>query len=341
MAEKAIYSTVGLIEDHGDDFASLAGEWNMLLDGLSGSHIFSTPLWGQIWWHHLGGGELHLLAVYREGHLIGISPLVRRGESVTLLGDKDVCDYLDIIASPGEEEGVLQATIDFTRQKGWRLDLYPLLASSPWVSLLISLAQQGRYHMHTESLDITYMLELPSSWEDYLNYLSSKQRHELRRKMRRLERAGKIGFSKGESADHDIEDFLRLFRGRPDKAAFLTSAREAFFREVVMEMGDREWLKLYFLEVEGKRVATTLCFDFKGVFSLYNSGFDPLYAGFSVGLIAKAWSIREAIEMGRKRFDFLRGAENYKAHLGGQPVEVYRSLIDSRVKEAQSSEAGK
>jgi CelD/BcsL family acetyltransferase involved in cellulose biosynthesis len=331
IAERTVFSMAGLIREHREDFDSISEGWNLLLNGETSSHIFSTYLWSRIWWHHLGTGELHLLAIYRERGLVGIAPLVRQGESLALLGDKEVCDYLDIIVLPGEEEVVVRAVLEYAKQRGCDLDLYPLLTASPWVGLLGSLAQQSGYNVRTDLLDLSYLLDLPPSWEDYLNSLSRKQRHELRRKLRRLTRAGQVSFSLVKPTDGSIEDFLRLFGSRDDKAVFLTPAREAFLREVAMELGDRGWLKLFFLELEGKRIATTLCFDYRGVLSLYNSGFDPLYADLSVGLIAKAWSIREAIQMGRKRFDFLRGAENYKAHLGGQPLEVYRHVLSSTV----------
>ena len=47
----------------------------------------------------------------------------------------------------------------------------------------------------------------------------------------------------------------------------------------------------------------------------------------SVGLINKAYAIREAIEAGRRRFDFLKGAERYKYSLGGQDRAIYRIVV--------------
>jgi len=41
-----------------------------------------------------------------------------------------------------------------------------------------------------------------------------------------------------------------------------------------------------------------------------------------VGLLSKAVSIREAIGRGCREFDFLRGDEEYKRHLGGVPREL-------------------
>jgi CelD/BcsL family acetyltransferase involved in cellulose biosynthesis len=63
---------------------------------------------------------------------------------------------------------------------------------------------------------------------------------------------------------------------------------------------------------------------------LYNSGYDPEYAHFAVGLLSKAYAIRESIGRGKQTFDFLRGDEEYKRHLGGQPREVRRLRFRQR-----------
>ena len=60
---------------------------------------------------------------------------------------------------------------------------------------------------------------------------------------------------------------------------------------------------------------------------LYNSGYDPDYVGLSAGLLSKALAIKDSIEKVRKKFDFLKGSEEYKYHLGGKEVPLYRCLV--------------
>ena len=55
---------------------------------------------------------------------------------------------------------------------------------------------------------------------------------------------------------------------------------------------------------------------------LYNSGFRPEAAALSPGLILLAHIIRDAIERGQRRFDFLRGEERYKYDFGPTPEDV-------------------
>jgi CelD/BcsL family acetyltransferase involved in cellulose biosynthesis len=86
-------------------------------------------------------------------------------------------------------------------------------------------------------------------------------------------------------------------------------------------------LRLYFLELDGKPVATSLCFDYASSRLLYNSGYDLEYGYYSVGLLLNALCLREAIEQEISYFDFLRGSETYKQHLGGQPHDLYQMVV--------------
>jgi CelD/BcsL family acetyltransferase involved in cellulose biosynthesis len=86
-------------------------------------------------------------------------------------------------------------------------------------------------------------------------------------------------------------------------------------------------IRLSFLDVGGVRVASTICFDYEHEFYLYNSGYNPEYASFSVGLILKVFCLRDGIFESKKRFDFLRGAEPYKYDLGGHDIPISRCVI--------------
>lgn len=327
MTENSIFPENLTITDHLDDFDSVNDAWYKLLDEMPHRQVFFTPVLGKIWWRHLGSGKLHILTLHLSGRIVGLAPLVRKGRTATLLGDKEVCDYLDVIMSPGEQQRVLEALRSYGREQNIRIDLYPMHPESPLASLIGTL-MKGDPKLCREHLDFSYILETPSSWEDYLLLLPRKQRHELKRKINKLESSGQISFYSAEPSRNNMDDFFHLFKKRSDKATFLTPNREYFFRDMAAELGNKGWLKLYFLEVEKERVASTLCFHYGDTLSLYNSGFNPSYASLSVGLVAKAWTIREAINMGTKKFDFLRGAEEYKEHLGGTSIRVYRCTMD-------------
>lgn len=313
------------------DFAPLETEWLELLRDSPVDHIFLTPYWVEAWWRHLGSGELRLLSLRREGKLVAVAPLVKQDQVFCLAADRDVCDYADIVVRRGEEAGVAGALLDYLAHQEAGFCFGPLQPQSPLLGHLAPLAQQRGYTMATQELTPSVSLELPRSWEEYLETLSGKERHEVRRKLRRLYEAGEVSFATTPATPSRVEQFLSMFRAsRADKDEFLTPQREAFFRTLMGEMEDRGYLRLYFLEVAERPVAAVLCFEYGDTLYLYNNGFDPQYAALSPGLMSKVLALQDAIRQGKRVFDFLSGAETYKLRLGGSQVPLHRLVGERR-----------
>ena len=84
---------------------------------------------------------------------------------------------------------------------------------------------------------------------------------------------------------------------------------------------------IFMLKLNDSPAAGALCFDYQDKVHLYNSGYDPRYGSLSVGLLCKILSIKHSIEIGRRKYDFLKGAEPYKFRLGGREVPLSRCRI--------------
>ena len=312
------------------DFEGIEGQWEELLPSCVTDTIFVTPWWQKVWWNHFGeGAQPHILAL-RDGHrLLGIAPMRLRDGVLSFLGDTDLFDYHDFLVVEGAEEPFYDALCDHLLHTDWHtLHLGSLPEGSPTLSHLPALAERKGILVEMEQEDTAPVTYLPSSWDDYLAGLTKRDRHELRRKLRRLDRADharQYACDNPETLADCMGDFFRLLRASsPEKAAFLTAEREGFFRDVASELAARGQFKLYFLEVDEQRVASCICFDYGDSYLLYNSGYDPEYSSLSVGLLNKALCIREAIEQGRRRFEFLRGTERYKYDLGAKDRALYQ-----------------
>jgi CelD/BcsL family acetyltransferase involved in cellulose biosynthesis len=181
-----------------------------------------------------------------------------------------------------------------------------------------------------EQEDVVPGAALPATWEEYLAGLRKKDRHELRRKLRRLDDYGdyRLVQAGGDNLQESLTAFLSLMEeSKEEKREFLTPERGEFFGRMASAMNEAGYLRLFFLELDGERVAGSLCFDYGGRRFLYNSGYRLAYGAYSVGLLLKALCIKQAIEEGLSYFDFLRGQEQYKHHLGGQPLNLYRMTV--------------
>ena len=100
--------------------------------------------------------------------------------------------------------------------------------------------------------------------------------------------------------------------------------RERFFRRAALSLAEQGITRLSFVELDGVRIASSLSFVCCGTKYLYNSGYDPAYGRLAAGLLNHAYNIRRSIEAGLSVFDFMRGDETYKYHLGGEDRLVYR-----------------
>ena len=314
-------------------FEEAADHWERILPCCPTNTIFLTPHWQQLWWQEFGGNaELCLLTVQEEDSVRGIAPLMVKDGIISFLGDTDLFDYHDFLVPQGTKDGFYKTLLDYLESMNWHtLDLRSIPSGSPTLDNMAAIAREKEYGLEVTREDVTMGTELPNSWERYLSGLKKKDRHELRRKLRRLERSGEArqyACTDPDSLSGCMGDFFRLLRAsRHDKAEFLTPERERFFQKAAHELAKKGQLKLYFLELDGVRVASALCFDYLDSLLLYNSGYDPAYSSLSVGLINKALCLKEAIEDGKQFFDFLRGSEPYKYDLGGKEQALCHMII--------------
>jgi CelD/BcsL family acetyltransferase involved in cellulose biosynthesis len=308
--------------------------WRQDQTALNWNCLFVTPVWLQTVMRHLGTrGDPLILGFFSSGRPIGVVPLSINGKRAQFLGRADVCDYQDIIAVPGQEAAVMRGLTDYLRQTDIHfLDLQTLRPDAALYKGIEPLAASGRVKFTRSRCDVTFETPLPASWDDYLMLLNGKQRHEVRRKMRRLDDDGPFKFRLSDPAKapgSDIEAFLRLFQmNREDKADFMDGAMSAYFSDLMNSLAGHDILRLYFLELAAGPAAAVLCFDFGGVRYLYNNAYDARYNDLSVGILSKVFSIRAGIETGCRHYDFLKGAETYKKHIGGQQVQLHRCLIE-------------
>jgi CelD/BcsL family acetyltransferase involved in cellulose biosynthesis len=327
-------------------FEDLADEWNDLLED-SASHVpFLRHEYLKVWWQTLGGGEwdhgdLYIVTARNPaGKLAGIAPLFftqnRDAEpALMLLGSHEISDYLDLIARPEDlltfVSGLLEL-LSSNQAPPWKvLDWYNLLDSSPALACFPEAARRCGWSYHQEVLQHCPIIPLPGDWETYLAGIDKKQRHEVRRKMRRAEENSEpvrwYLVEDDSRLDADIDDFLHLMAQDPEKASFLTTEMRSQMRLAIHASFQAGWLQLAFLEVGGKKAAGYLNFDYAGKIWVYNSGIDFNYREISPGWVLLGYLLKWANENGRHAFDFMRGDEEYKYRFGAQDRRVMRAVI--------------
>jgi len=316
-----------------ESFDQLHAYWRHSEHGLKWECIFVLPGWLQAWWFAFRDpSKLSIYCVRRGKTLIGIAPMLVRGDGGSFIGSTDVCDYQDFIGAPGREKEFCRVLLGHLQRQGIRwIDLGHFRPDSVVMRSFLDVARREPIQVSCWQEEVSVEMDLPSHWEEYLRMLDGKQRHEIRRKFRRLNESVRADFQTHENIDGAGEvtsTFLALFaRSKEQKASFMTPSMEAFFRSLVEAMARIGILRIHILEVEGVPAAGVLCFDYNDTVFLYNSGYDPRFKSLSAGLLCKILSLKEGIRRKRKRYDFLKGSEPYKYHLGGKEVPLYRCRI--------------
>jgi CelD/BcsL family acetyltransferase involved in cellulose biosynthesis len=295
--------------------------------------LFVLPHWLRAWWEVFGRGRKQYICIVKlKDEPVGIAPLLVDSGTARIIGDRDLCDYGDFIVSPGRERVFFTQLFAHLRREGiFTLEAGLVRGGSPLRTVVHEESDAFSCETSSEAKERVYRLKLPEGWEGFLALLSRRHRHELRRKLRRLDDAGRyrVRFVNGRDEMREaLDTFIRLFRMNQDeKALFMDERREAFFRVLASNMADAGFLRFVHLEIEGVPAASVICFEYDSVLYLYNSGYDRRFARLSAGLLCKVFSIKDSIQRGIACFDFLKGDEAYKRHLGGTAEQ----LFDTRV----------
>ncbi len=316
-------------------FDQIRSQWQELLGRSSVNNLYVTPVWQELWWNAFQDGRslAGFFFTGDGGEVTAIASLSRADDHYSLVGNSDTFDYNDFIVAAGNEDVFYPALLDTISANGaTRLDLFSISEESPTLAILPDLARSKGYAVNVAQEDVAPRIRLPATWDEYLAGLSKKDRHELRRKLRRLDTQGNWRWycvSDPVEAAERMDAFVDLMRrSDPAKAEFLTQEREEFFRRMVEATAGEGMLRLFFMEMDDLPVAASLCFDYDGVRMLYNSGHDPEYRYYSVGLLLHSLCLRDALENGYRYFDFLRGNEPYKYRLGGSDHLLYSISLE-------------
>ena len=268
-------------------------------------------------------------------------------------------DYATVLAAPGDLPRVadlLAAHLVDLVMSGEvdRVDLRRLAESDPLLDLLaVALGREVRgspLGMRLVQEDVCPVIDLEEDWPAQLARLDRKSRHEVRRKLRRAEREGPIELRYLPLDEAAAERFIRFHQARWGAAGLFAEGVDGdrgrvFIRRLAELEGaaaegataaGAAGLHIGEVSVAGEPLYLLAGFASGDTCFFYNAGLDPARLDLSPGIVGTAAYLRDRIERGDARFDFLRGDEPYKYQWAARDSRLMRLVLeDERLQPAE------
>jgi CelD/BcsL family acetyltransferase involved in cellulose biosynthesis len=256
-------------------------------------------------------------------------------------------DYATILAAPADLPDVADAVAAYLADAdadgpAWDVvDLRRLRCGDPTADALAAAFGAREIHegwtLNVEREDVCPVVTLPDGvdLDGYLAMLGKKERHEIRRKVRRAEAVGEIRLDDSTDPLGDLDAFIDLHQRRWGAAGLFppTAGGEqsrVFIRRLFELAGTDGPARLAFLSVGGRRISAGIHLETPDGYLYYNAGVDPDARELSPGVVMVHAYVQRAIADGKRRLDFLRGDEPYKYEWGAVDEPIQRLLVRRR-----------
>lgn len=308
-----------------DAFDHLEQSWRDLAQGTQITP-FQTWEWNATWYRYMGSLKRPaLVGAYEGNDLVGLLPLVRCPAlwpcfRMAATGPSDV---LGPLFRTGYEKAAGAEFRGWIQSQPALIDLHQVRSDSPWSEGWSSGEEQAT----------CLLLDLPGSYDSYLQTLSKSLRYDCRRFEKKPfadegYRFEEVGLDRIElGLDALFEVHRRRWRQRGLPGAFLGRI-VPFQKDWARQACERNWMWLTLLWHREECVGGIYALRKGDACYFYQAGFDPGSKSVSPGTVLVAYTIRRAIEDGAAVFDFMRGDEPYKRRWKPQrEVKHYRFLL--------------
>ena len=277
----------------------------------------------------------------RHGADVDLTPVAPSAKAI-FFGASYHADYATLLADPDDLPAVSDAVARYLSGPDcgdWDVvDLRRLRCGDPAGAALASalgrLEVERGWTLNIEREDVCPVVTFPdgADMDGYLATLGKKERHEIRRKVRRAGAIGEIRLDDSMRPLEELEAFIDLHQKRwgddglfPDTPGGAQS--RVLFRRLFELFGPGGFLRLTFLSVGGRRIAAGIHFETADEILYYNAGVDPGARDLSPGVLMIHAYVQRALARRIRRMDFLRGDEPYKYEWGAVDEPIQRVLV--------------
>lgn len=295
--------------------------------------VFQTGPFLRTWWADRSAknpaSRLVAVKVVEGERVLGICAFEIDGCAVSFAGGRDVVDYMGPVALPGREKEVAAALTRwmFDELPWSRVYLAGLVHGDAVAEAIVEEVTRRAPDAVVEAYDQAPRIE--EAPQGYLALLNSKRRADVLRKRNRLiEAYGELELvdSTPETAPAALERLLAWKACSSAATGEFVAGYGSFMRPLISDLAVAGTARVVELHAGGRPVASAIIFRHRDTTYIYNMAYDmTLSAGdqgpLAPGVVLVSMLIERSLDCGL-RFDFLKGAQDYKLRLGGVPVDL-------------------
>ena len=315
-----------------EEVLNARGRWNQLVSSMQRPSVYCSWEWITQWIElYKMDYQIKILYLFEDNDLNCILPLAIKKltiedgvlpcKALIYCGNLELCsDHIDIIADDARTREYIPALFDFIyHELDWDVMHLSHLGED---SRILEWLEHGKTSIdftHKTVSEAQYIDVKESTYEDYSKSLRGHTRREVNRVARKLNEKHVVELTRytPESTDSTVDELFRLHNKRAASvnvaSSFTTERNMAFHRAIIPVFYKNDWVRLWFLKVDGKPVATNYVFQFKGRYFGYQQGLDPEWERASVGRVLMNEVIKKSFEERVTEFDFSRGEGRHKS----------------------------
>lgn len=304
--------------------------WNGLCERAGIDHPFLTHEWIRSWWECFGPDDgLRVLVLRDGGQPVGLVPLMADrtrtfGIELARLGFpwNAHTPRFDLLVPDRSDEAVEVLWRHLRDLEGWDLlQLCQLPEESSVAHHLAERFARDGYLVGRWASSRSPYVSIEGDWKDYMASLSRKARGQVRNRLRNLRSQGEVELEVldgSEGLEDALDEGFRLeaaaWKGDAGTAILSRPDSRAFYRILARRTAERGWLRLFFLKLDGRRIAFNYALVYRRILYCLKVGYEPELARSSPGNVLFFLALRDAFAQGLREFDFLGDAEPWKLH---------------------------
>jgi len=199
------------------------------------------------------------------------------------------------------------------------LQLGQLPAESATRTAIAALATNDGYTTGNWHSSNSPYLETSGTWDGYFGRLSAKFRSNVRNRIARLQRIAEPALEvvrDGAELTQACTDAIRLeesgWKSKEGTAIASDSALHRFYTLLAERAAAAGWLRLQFLTINRRRIATSYSLCYARRLFLCKTGYDPVFDTCSPFKVLTYFAVRDAFDEGLEEVDFLGDTEPWK-----------------------------